>query len=376
MTQTLLSQSVSTNQTPSQAQTLRDNMLMTWLDSVFDGAEFTIQSLAGDASTRRYHRLVTDDQQRYIVMDSSEDKEAMAQFINVANLLSTAVHVPEMIAFDLAQGFLVLEDFGAVEFAHLLVDADKDAIDGYYQWAMDALIDLQGISVALAQDDHKIPLYDRELLNREMDLFSDWFLPYIGAPVDQKAWEGLKSWLIERILAQPQVIVHRDYHSRNLMQNQNDAKILGVIDFQDAVIGAYTYDLVSLVRDAYIDFPEAWVDQWIADFWQKLNASKMTCAQMLADFETEVNIMGVQRHLKVLGIFVRLAKRDGKNRYLADIPKVMRDLVIEINALMTNETQAIAPFYEWLNSSILPAFEQTFNVAIKKESSSCRSPKR
>lgn len=343
----------------------RDALLTAWLKQTFPQSTFQLQSLAGDASARRYHRLALadgDPRGRYIVMDSSDDKAAMAQFITVAKLLKSAVAVPELLAYDLEQGFLVLEDFGSVEFAHLLIDADKEAIEGYYRWAMDSLIELQGISVALAQDDHKLPLYDRELLDREMDLFSDWFLPYIGAPVDDNAWNGLKSWLIDQILAQPQVIVHRDYHSRNLMQNQNDSLRLGVIDFQDAVIGAYTYDLVSLIRDAYVDFPESWVQKWIREFWQQLKLRNMT-TKSAADFETEVNIMGVQRHLKVLGIFVRLANRDGKDRYLADIPKVMRDLVIEVDALATSQSndEAILPFYEWLTHRILPAFKQKFD---------------
>lgn len=346
-----------------------DSALLTWLESVFADTDFSVQSLAGDASSRRYHRLSSDGIS-YIVMDSSADKEAMAQFVNVAELMSAKIHVPKLIAKDLPQGFLVLEDFGAVEFAHLLVDANDQAIDGYYQWAMAALIELQKIPVKTAKEKHQIPDYDAKLLNREMDLFSDWLLPYLGVTIAPALWQSLKSELIAAISAQPQVIVHRDYHSRNLMQNQNDKTSLGVIDFQDAVIGAYTYDLVSLVRDAYIDFPESWVQKWMADFWQKLIDNHMPTTKTAAEFETQVNIMGVQRHLKVLGIFVRLSERDGKDRYLADMPKVMRDLVIELDYLQKADLNyqgnsqlqsVISDFSEWLQSQILPIFQQKFS---------------
>ncbi|WP_201535885.1 aminoglycoside phosphotransferase family protein [Psychrobacter ciconiae] len=345
-----------------------DSALLTWLDLVFADTDFSVQSLAGDASSRRYHRL-TVDAVSYIVMDSSADKAAMAQFVNVAELMSVKIHVPKIIAKDLEQGFLVLEDFGAVEFAHLLIDADDKAVDGYYQWAMAALIELQKIPVEMAKDKHQIPDYDAEMLNREMDLFSDWLLPYLGVTIAPALWQSFKSELIAAISAQPQVIVHRDYHSRNLMQSQNDNSSLGVIDFQDAVIGAYTYDLVSLVRDAYIDFPEDWVQKWIGDFWQKLKDNDMPAAQTATEFETQVNIMGVQRHLKVLGIFVRLSQRDGKDRYLADMPKVMRDLVIELDYLQNADLTSLAngqlktamvEFSEWLHSEALPIFEQKF----------------
>ncbi len=348
----------------------RQQQLEQWLQEVFTNQKFTLDSLPGDASARQYHRIQLLDNDdvgtghyetgRYIVMDSADEQDALQQFINVAKLMSSAINVPTLVA----QGFLVLQDFGAVEFAHLLVDAPAAQVNDYYQLAMRTLVALQALSVATAKTDYQLPDYDTALLTREMDLFSEWFIPYIGVELEQSLWENLKSALITEILSQPQVIVHRDYHSRNLMQDQADHSRLGVIDFQDAVIGSYTYDLVSLIRDAYVEWPESQVSSWIQDCWQLQKQAGLATADNTAQFENDVNVMGVQRHLKVLGIFIRLFERDGKNRYLADIPKVMRDLIFELEWLAEygshDMQQAVIPFNEWLRESILPAYQNKF----------------
>ncbi|WP_201512371.1 aminoglycoside phosphotransferase family protein [Psychrobacter alimentarius] len=342
-----------------------------WLQQVFAGKTFNLDSLPGDASARQYHRLQLSDssdmtKSRYIVMDSADEQDAMHQFINVAKLMSPAINVPTLIAQDVEKGFLVLQDFGAVEFAHLLVDALPSKVNEHYQLAMQTLVALQTVSVETAKTQHQLPDYDEELLNREMDLFSEWFIPYVGVALDKTLWDNLKAVLIQQILRQPQVIVHRDYHSRNLMQDQADHSRLGVIDFQDAVIGAYTYDLVSLVRDAYVEWPEPQISEWIRDFWQLQKQAALTTADSVEQFENDVNIMGVQRHLKVLGIFIRLSERDGKDRYLADIPKVMRDLIIELNWLAeqgdADIQQAVTPFNQWLENVVLPVYQDTFSA--------------
>ena len=353
----------------------RQQQLDDWLRQVFENQAFSLESLPGDASARRYHRIQlvetnTDDMTkiaRYIVMDSADEQEAMQQFINVAKLMSDAINVPTLLAQDIEKGFLVLQDFGAVEFAHLLVGATPKQVDAYYQSAMQTLVALQQIPVETAKSQHQLPDYDDALLNREMDLFSEWFIPHIGVTLDKTLWENLKSVLIEEVLLQPQVIVHRDYHSRNLMQDQADNTRLGVIDFQDAVIGAHSYDLVSLLRDAYVEWSEAQIAQWIHDFWQLQNQAGLITTDSAKQFESQVNIMGVQRHLKVLGIFIRLYERDGKSRYLADIPKVMRDLLFELDWLSTQDSQsnerlqqAVLPFNEWMRDSVLPAYQTKF----------------
>ncbi|WP_352338116.1 phosphotransferase [Psychrobacter sp. 16-MNA-CIBAN-0192] len=355
---------------------LREEELRNWLAQVFVNQPFTLEGLPGDASARRYHRiqLVADNADnttkiaRYIVMDSADEQDAMQQFINVATLMSHAINVPELIAQDIEKGFLVLQDFGAVEFAHLLVGATSGQVNDYYQSAMQTLVALQQIPVKTAKSQYQLPVYDTELLNREMNLFSEWFIPHIGVTLDKALWENLKSALIEEILLQPQVIVHRDYHSRNLMQDQAENTRLGVIDFQDAVIGAHSYDLVSLLRDAYVEWSEPQVTQWIHDFWQLQKQAELLTTDSAEQFENQVNIMGVQRHLKVLGIFIRLYERDGKSRYLADIPKVMRDLLFELDWLGSQINtqgnarlqQAVLPFNEWVREHVLPAYQTKF----------------
>ncbi len=350
----------------------RQESLECWLKQVFENQIFTLESLPGDASARRYHRIQlvagdTDDTTkiaRYIVMDSADEQDAMQQFINVAKLMSQAINVPTLIAQDVTKGFLVLQDFGAVEFAYLLVGATPAQVNDYYQSAMQTLVALQQIPVETAKSQHQLPDYDAAMLNREMDLFSEWFIPHIGVTLDVTLWENLKSALIEEILLQPQVIVHRDYHSRNLMQDQADNTRLGVIDFQDAVIGAHSYDLVSLLRDAYVEWSEAQVTQWIYDFWQLQKQAGLLTADSAEQLESQVNIMGVQRHLKVLGIFIRLYERDGKSRYLADIPKVMRDFLFELEWLSTKGSarlqQVVLPFNQWILDTVLPAYQIKF----------------
>jgi len=350
----------------------RQESLECWLKQVFENQTFTLESLPGDASARRYHRIQlvaggTDDTTkiaRYIVMDSADEQDAMQQFINVAKLMSQAINVPTLIAQDVTKGFLVLQDFGAVEFAHLLVGATPAQVNDYYQSAMQALVALQQIPVETAKSQHQLPDYDAAMLTREMDLFSEWFIPHIGVTLDTSLWENLKSALIEEILLQPQVIVHRDYHSRNLMQDQADNTRLGVIDFQDAVIGAHSYDLVSLLRDAYVEWSEPQVTQWISDFWQLQKQAGLLTADNAEQLESQVNIMGVQRHLKVLGIFIRLYERDGKSRYLADIPKVMRDFLFELEWLSTKGSarlqQVVLPFNQWIMDTVLPAYQTKF----------------
>lgn len=347
----------------------RQQQLENWLQQVFADQKFVLDSLPYDASARQYHRIQLADKDdataRYIVMDSADEQDALQQFINVAKLMAPAINVPTLVAQDVAKGFLVLQDFGTIEFAHLLVDATPEQINDHYQLAMQTLVALQTVPVETAKIQYQLPDYDSTLLNREMDLFSDWFIPYIGVELDNELWNTLKTALIQEVLQQPAVIVHRDYHSRNLMQDQADRSRLGVIDFQDAVIGSYTYDLVSLVRDAYVEWPEHQISGWIRDFWQLQQQAALTTADSAEQLENDMNVMGVQRHLKVLGIFIRLSERDGKDRYLADIPKVMRDLILELNWLAEhgNEAmqQALLPFNQWLADQVSPAYQEKFS---------------
>lgn len=300
----------------------------------------TTTALAGDASFRRYFRI---NEHPYLLMDAPPPED-IRPFVKMAMLLAPSVHVPHLIAQDVDNGFLLLQDFGQTEFADVIKTQHKEH---WYQKALRVLVDLQQI-VPTAVEDYG------DKYHLEMDLFSEWFLPDIGAKIDQDLWQSFKDELVKSINEQPKVLVHRDYHSRNLMI---DGDKIGVIDFQDAQVGAYTYDLVSLVRDAYIDESEDWVFKKIQTFYE-LRQPKVS----LQEFTAQANIMGVQRNLKVLGIFVRLSKRDGKDRYLANIPKVMRDLLAQLSWLDTHGYgQIYGDFLRFLHS-ILPQYEQKFGA--------------
>ncbi|OOR91104.1 aminoglycoside phosphotransferase [Moraxella caviae] len=339
------------------SQVSRHDEMMAFLNAHLS-AGFEVQSLAGDASFRRYHRIYFDvkgdeqtERMTYLLMDAPPEKESVVEFLNVADIFSETVNVPDIIARDVARGFLLLQDFGTTEFADTIT-GDASVREAQYAKALQTLADLQRI-----RTDVNLPAYSDEKLAQEMDLFAEWFLPYIGVALDDKGsalWQNFKAYIVKAVQAQPKVVVHRDYHSRNLMQDKG-SDALGVIDFQDAVIGANTYDLVSLVRDAYVDFDESWVADKIAKFHALIQPEAD-----LHTFTAMVNVMGVQRHLKVLGIFIRLSQRDGKDRYLADIPKVMRDLLAELEWLGEQGDQVCAQFLAWLQASVLPAYQQKF----------------
>ena len=351
------SPALPSNTEPCEQQS-RQQQLHIWLTQVFPNQSLQHEKIPGDASFRSYHRLTVDNQ-HYIVMDAPPEKESVKEFIAVGNLMAGHVHVPKMIATDEQQGFIVLEDLGNTDFADVIA---KDLTDAgelvktarYYQQAMQEILAIQKIDINDAKA--VIPSYDDALLRREMGLFSEWFLPYIGVtmtPDLETLWQDLQSDIIQQVIAQPQVVVHRDFHSRNLMV-LNHSDELGVIDFQDAVIGAYTYDLASLLRDAYINYDETWVNTHLAHYHQLAQIDKS-----LAEFTVDFNIMSMQRHLKVLGIFVRLFERDGKDRYLVNLPKVFNDLLTCLKAItQRGELHTFDKFADWMTAVVEPAFHQ------------------
>lgn len=347
----------SLKQQPLKQQS-REQQLHTWLTQVFRNQSLQHKKIPGDASFRSYHRLTVDNQ-HYIVMDAPPEKESVKEFIAVDNLMAGHVHVPKMIATDEQQGFIILEDLGNTDFADVIAKDLTDAgelakTERYYQQAMQAILAIQKIGINDAKA--VIPSYDDALLLREMGLFSEWFLPYIGVtmtPDLETLWQDLQSDIIQQVIAQPQVVVHRDFHSRNLMV-LNHSDELGVIDFQDAVIGAYTYDLASLLRDAYINYDETWVNTHLAHYHQLAQIDKS-----LAEFTVDFNIMSMQRHLKVLGIFVRLFERDGKDRYLVNLPKVFNNLLTCLKAIsQRDEHHTFDKFADWMTAVVEPAFHQ------------------
>ena len=298
--------------------------LQDWAARQLGGDSMEIAPASADASFRRYFR-VTAKGRDYIVMDAPPAHEDCRPFVAVARLFADAgVHVPQVLAEDLEQGFLLLTDLGDTTYLSALNDAgaDQGVARALYLASNDALIRIQQASRPGA-----LPDYDRALLARELMLFPDWYVAkHLGVAMkdDQKA---ILDTVFERILAnnlaQPQVYVHRDWHSRNLMVCEPNP---GILDFQDAVYGPITYDLASIYRDAYIQWDEEMQIDWVIRYWEKARAARLPVREDFGDFWRDFEWMGAQRHIKVLGIFARLYHRDGKDGYLKDMPRVMHYL--------------------------------------------------
>jgi N-acetylmuramate 1-kinase len=312
-------------------------------------------TVSGDASFRRYFRLPCTEgvsAGALIAVDAPPEKENSRPFVAIARALRAhGVHVPEVIAADFGLGFMLLEDFGDTLLRPELTD---HAVDALYTRAMQALLHL------LACDEvpgHVLPAYDRQRLMDEMSLLRDWFIPrYLGMSLNteqQSVLENAFVTIADAVRAQPQVFVHRDYHSRNLMLLGDDKARgeIGVIDFQDAVTGPITYDLVSLLRDAYVVWPQADVEKWVKQFAAMLRKEHRLAGVDDATFLRWFDWMGAQRHLKVVGIFARLSLRDGKHAYLDDIPLVFNYLLAEIRPYP--EFHAL---FEFLRGVILPVY--------------------
>lgn len=286
-----------------------------WLEYTLKFNILSFESASSDASFRRYFRVVHDKGQ-HVVMDAPPEKEDTEPFIRIATLLShSGVKVPTIYQQNIEEGFLLLEDFGS---SCLLDQLNENNALSFYQSAFDNLHTLQTkTSVTTCQ----LPPYDKALLTDEIALFYDWFLAkYLGVTMPAEIKQSVNELLISSALEQPQVCVHRDFHSRNLMVL--DDKSLGVIDFQDAVVGPVTYDLVSLLRDCYIAWPADKVEEWMTLYYQQLVQSGLVTAELNV-FKRWFDLMGLQRHLKAIGIFSRLHLRDGKSNYLNDIPLTM-----------------------------------------------------
>ena len=295
----------------------RQQQLETWLSTALQSAEFTLTTASADASFRRYFRVHVADK-TLIAMDAPPTHESCAPFVQVAQLLAEAgLNAPKVLAQDLAQGFLLLSDLGDDTYLSKLNDKTAPEL---YKNATDALIKMQGISVT-----GDLPNYDAAMLGREMQLFPDWYvtqhLKTTLTPEQQVVLNNTFKLLSESILAQGQVFVHRDYHSRNLMLTAENNP--GILDFQDAVYGAISYDLVSLLKDAYIGWDEEQVIDWAVRYWQPAKKAGLPIPDDFSEFYRDFEWMGAQRHIKVLGIFARLSHRDGKHNYLNDMPIVM-----------------------------------------------------
>ena len=307
----------------------RTVLLRDWVNKLFpdrlSNHEYRIEPASNDASFRRYFRLALPDGETRIVMDAPPEHEDCRPFLKVATLLREAgVHVPTVYAEDLAQGFLLLSDLGGTTYLNAL---DERTAPQLYRDANRALVAIQRASRPGA-----LPEYDRALLDRELQLFPDWYVArHLGITLDETQQATLRSVfdkILANNLAQPRVFVHRDYHSRNLMVCGDTEGAAfpanpGILDFQDAVYGQITYDLASLYRDAYIHWEEDRELDFVIRYWEMARQAGLPVHADFHDFYRDYEWMGAQRQLKVLGIFARLCHRDGKDGYLKDMPTVM-----------------------------------------------------
>jgi aminoglycoside/choline kinase family phosphotransferase len=296
----------------------RRDALERWLSVQLRGEHFSLTPASEDASFRRYFRASLDDGASFVAMDAPPEKEDCRPFVHVAGLLREAgVHAPQVHAQDLAQGFLLLADLGTRTYLQELDAANAPRL---FADATDALIRWQ-----LATRPGELPPYDEALLRREMQLFPDWYVArHLGVELMEESrslLEQVFAVLVKSALAQPRVYVHRDYMPRNLMLSNPNP---GVLDFQDAVIGPISYDMVSLVRDAFISWDEEAVLDWSVRYWEKAKAARLPVDADFGEFWRAFEWMGLQRHLKVLGIFARINYRDGKPKYLTDTPRFIR----------------------------------------------------
>ena len=339
----------------------REIQLQQWVNSQLaelldiDSVNSPLQKASDDASFRRYFRVIVNDLS-YFAVDAPPEHENNKQFVHVAQLLAAAkVRVPQVFAADFESGFMLLEDFGDDTYLPFLLSLqtskNMEAADIAYKKIIDSLISIQ----AQGKKEQLDP-YDRTELRREMNLFAEWFCQgMLEMDLGESEIELISDalgFLEDSALSQSTVLVHRDYHSRNLMLLARGEQP-GIIDFQDAVLGPYTYDLVSLLRDCYISWDPQQVDQWAQYYYEHANAAGVAVPASIDQFARDLDLMGLQRNLKVLGIFSRLAIRDKKSRYLADIP-----LVIHYFMEISSRYSEMSVFRDWFQQTVLPLAQE------------------
>ncbi len=325
----------------------RIEQLQGWLQEELGPREYSLTLASEDASFRRYYRFEYDGISR-IVMDAPPAQEDCRPYVDIARRLrNCGVNAPEIHTADLEQGFLLMTDLGNKLYLDVLTENN---VDNLYSDALTSLVKIQQ-----GGDQKNIPPYDEALLMKEMELFREWLLQkHLGIKLDPQQHAGLDqlfSFLSASALEQPRVFVHRDYHSRNLMHCKFDNP--GIVDFQDAVSGPFTYDLVSLLKDCYIKWPREQVDNWAVKFYRQIRPGESDETRFLRWFE----LMGVQRNLKASGIFARLYLRDGKAGYLADIPRTLSYVLDleqdhpELNFVIELMRSQVLPVLQKVNST-------------------------
>tara|TARA_B110000858_G_scaffold171375_1_gene201816 strand:+ start:17142 stop:18218 length:1077 start_codon:yes stop_codon:yes gene_type:complete len=329
-----------------------------------------LTTVSGDASFRRYFRAQLDEQS-FIAVDAPPDNENSELFVEIADYLREAgVNSPKVFAKNYSEGFLLIEDFGDRLYLPRLLTLQQgglDAISEYqleslYKDAIRALVKMQS-----NVDKKRLAPYSREILRTEMQLFEEWFCEhYLGLDLsasDRDVIGSTFTFLEESALGQAQLAVHRDYHSRNLLI-LDDAQFPegsgpGIIDFQDAMAGAYSYDLVSLLRDCYVRWSPDLVESLALYYFKLAGTEGLIEGVSVAQFRRDFDLMGLQRNLKVMGIFSRLCIRDNKSQYLADIP-----LVIQYFLEVACEYEEMAPFLDWFETNVLVVAKAKLNLEL------------
>lgn len=324
--------------------TERYKLLNNWLLKVTGVTSFELKPASEDASFRTYHRLFLKEK-TYIVMDAPPPEEDCRPFVQISQtLLDAGINVPVIHHVNTELGFLVLDDFGD---ALYLDELSADTADQLYFDAIKTLVKMQSEAATKG-----LPEYDEALLRREMGLFTEWLLAkHLQIELSNQENASLNKLftiLVESALQQPQCFVHRDFHSRNLMVTKSDNP--GVIDYQDAVVGPVSYDLVSLLKDCYIKWPKQKVDVWVAFYLQQLSETGTEIDRQ--QFQRWFDMMGVQRHLKASGIFARLSHRDGKPHYLNDVPRTLSYIT-----KLQDEYEELAALCVLIQEKVLPKFE-------------------
>lgn len=332
---------------------LRLAQLHTWLTSQtldlpffkgkLGGTNIELTPASSDASFRRYFRLKLNNQS-LIVMDAPppQENKNCRPFVKIAYLLAKqGLNVPHILASDLEQGFLLLTDLGTHTWLEIL---NADNADSLFTKAIDSLVKLQ-----LTDQTPELPIYNEALLQRELSLFPEWYLGrhcnIVLTETQQLLWEKICKKLINSALQQSSVLVHRDYMPRNLMQSEPNP---GILDFQDAVYGPVTYDITCLFKDAFVSWPQAKVERWLKQYWQQATQQYINVPDSFENFLLASDLMGVQRHLKVIGIFARILHRDGKPKYAQDIPRFFA-YINDVIARNPTELPELKSLFEQLN---------------------------
>ena len=317
----------------------RQTELKKWLETVYPDQPFELSFAAADADFRRYFRATFSDGHTAVCMDAPPDKMSVAPYLKVQKLFHM-VNVPQVLHVDETQGFMVLNDLGSTTFLTAMTQEKNEAAHkALLLEAVGELIELQ-----LASRSGVLPEYDREVMLREINLFPEWFVAKeLGRELNfkqRRLWQQTVDTLLPPLLAQPKVYVHRDYIVRNLMLQEGRP---GVLDFQDALYGPISYDLVSLLRDAFIGWDEEFVLDLVIRYWEQARAAGLPVPPEFDEFYRWFEWMGVQRHLKVAGIFARLYHRDGKDKYRPEIPRFLNYL-----RRVSRRYQDLAPLYALL----------------------------